>query len=82
MASIGGILMQSGLINGYSIAAIAAQANAAMARANEAYDHLPSHRHHIGFSSVDKVCTGSVVGDACAVNVSYDKASTFTDSAP
>ena len=87
MASIGGVLMSNGLINGYNIAAIAASANnayslanSAMARANAAYDHLPTHRHHIGFSSVSKVCTGSVAGDACAVNVSYDKASAFTDN--
>lgn len=61
MASIGGVLMSNGLINGYSIAAIAASANnayntaasaynlasAAYSRANEAYSHLPNHNHSI-----------------------------------
>ena len=52
MASIGGVLMSGGLINGYSIAAVAAQAanaqsiaNQALTKANEAYNHLPSHNH-------------------------------------
>ena len=45
MASIGGVLMSGGLINGYSIAALANQvanaygiASSAMSRANEAYN--------------------------------------------
>ena len=52
MASIGGVLMSGGLINGYSIAAVAAQAasaqstaNQALSKANEAYNHLPVHNH-------------------------------------
>ena len=62
MASIGGVLMSGGLINGYSIAAIAAAAygaqatangaynlaSAAYSRANAAYDHLPWHTHGFG----------------------------------
>ena len=45
MASIGGVLMSGGLINGYSIAALANQvanaygiASSAMSRANEAFN--------------------------------------------
>ena len=37
MASIGGVLMQGGLINGYSIAAVAAQAANAASLAQSAY---------------------------------------------
>ena len=53
MATIGGVLMSNGLINGYNIAAVAAAANnaysmasSAMARANQAYSHLPKHSHY------------------------------------
>ena len=61
MATIGGVLMQGGLINGYNIAKVAADAaaakqtansaystaNSAMKRADAAYDHLPQHSHTI-----------------------------------
>lgn len=54
MANIGGVLMSGGLINGYNIAKISAAANkaqstanAALTRANEAYNHLPSHSHSL-----------------------------------
>ena len=80
--------MSNGLINGYSIAAIAAMArdasstaNAAMQRANEAYNHLPSHNHTISHSPVTLYCNGSVAGDACVVSVTYQRSSGFTSTA-
>lgn len=57
IANIGGVWMSGGLINGYSIAAIAQMANqalndaaAAKQRADEAYDHLPQHHHSLAYA--------------------------------
>ena len=54
MASIGGVLMSGGLINGYSIAAIAAEATQANATAQSALSTARSvqqafdgHRHYV-----------------------------------
>ena len=68
MASIGGVLMSNGLINGYSIAAIAAQAasaqstaNQALTKANSVESSFRGHTHSIGYSTAS-------VGVGCTVD--------------
>ena len=74
MASIGGVLMSGGLINGYSIATVAAQANYALARANEAYERVTNHTHAIRL--IDNIAA-TYKGQGCDVSWSYAWARTM-----
>lgn len=74
MASIGGVLMSGGLINGYSIATVAAQANYALARANEAYERATNHTHYI---RVINNIAATYKGQGCDVSWSYAWANTM-----
>lgn len=69
MASIGGVLMSGGLINGYNIAAIAASANNAYNKANQAlqtanaaYSKATNHTHSYTWRGYGGVATGNVSG--------------------
>ena len=50
MATVGGVLMQGGLINGYNIATVAARAEAAYNLAGSAWSKAANHKHTFSYT--------------------------------